>query len=110
MDIKMALHTTSTTTTRPPTMKLNFHHKEPQINLLCCLNNNINIKDNKNNDKQDNNNNNNTTKKQLGCDIIVISLELYNTGCTAKQFWVFFKQTMLITMMSQPNYIEVLLL
>ena len=37
---------------------------------------NIHIKDNKNNKNNDNNDNNNnkTTSKQLGCDIIVISL------------------------------------
>ena len=73
----------TTPTQRQHPTKLNFHHKEPQINLWCCLNNNINIKDNnnnKNNVNKDNNNNNNnnnnpkTTSKQLGCDLIVISL------------------------------------
>ena len=39
----------------PP--KLNFHHKELQINLWCCLNSNINIKDNNNNKNTINNNN-----------------------------------------------------
>ena len=98
------LHTTNPTPPHHPP-KLNFHHKEPQINLCCCLNNNINIKDNNNNknniinDNNNKNNNNNThtqnktTSKQLGCDLIVISLVffilcfvyvsiLFNNACT----------------------------
>ena len=59
-------------------MKLNFHHKEPQINLRCCLNNNIKIMDNNNNKNNNNNNknnnNNNNNLKAVGCDLIVISL------------------------------------
>ena len=41
----------------PP--KLNFHYKEPHINLWCCLNNKINIKDNNNNNRNNRNNDNN---------------------------------------------------
>ena len=57
----------------PP--KLNFHHKEPQINLWCCLNNNINIKDNNNNknknnkNKNNNNNDNNNNKSTIKYNI-----------------------------------------
>ena len=76
-------------TTPPPNQELYFHHKDPQINLWCCLNNNINIKDNNINIKDNNNNKNKinndsnnknknnknkTTSKQLGCDLIAISL------------------------------------
>ena len=62
----MGLHTTSTTAP-----KLNFHHKESQINLWCCLSNNIYIMDNNNknninNDKNKKNNiNNNNNKTSL---------------------------------------------
>ena len=63
------------TTTPPSHRELYFHRKRHQINLWFCLNNNINSKDNKNNKNNDNKDNNNkTTTKQLGCDIIVISL------------------------------------
>ena len=57
----------------PTPPKLNFHQKDPQINLWCCLSNNINIKDNDNNDNNinndknnNNNNNNNNHKTKLG--------------------------------------------
>ena len=66
------------TTTHPP--KLNFHHKEPQINLSCCLNNNINFKDNNNNkynvnndNDNKNNNNNNKTKQPQNNWVVTIS-------------------------------------
>ena len=55
--------------THPTPPKLNFLHKEPQINLWCCLNNNIKIRDNNNNknninnDNTTTNNNNNRTKQ-----------------------------------------------
>ena len=77
----IAVHTTT-----PHHRELYFHRMQHQINLWCCLNNNINIKDNNNNKNNDNdcnynnnnnnnsNNNNKTTLKQLGCDLIVISL------------------------------------
>ena len=66
----------------PPPPKLNFLHKEPQINLWCCLNNNINIRDN-NNKKTTSTTSTTTTittiseqnnLKTIGCDLIVISL------------------------------------
>ena len=73
-DVKMGLHTTPPPP-HPP--KLNFHHKEPQINLWCCLNNNINIKDknNKNNIANDNKNKNknNHWTKQLQNNWVVTS-------------------------------------
>ena len=66
----------------PPTPpKLNFHHKEPQINLLCNLTNNINIK-NMNNDKnninadkkiKNNNKNNHKTKQPQNNEVVTSS-------------------------------------
>ena len=76
----MGLHTHPNHPT-PPTMKLNFRHKEPQINLRCCLNNNINIMDNNNNKNNNNNNKNNNSNKYISAitDLILTKLDKNNS-------------------------------
>ena len=74
--------------------KLNFYHKEPHINLINIKDNNnnkinINNDNNDNNSNNSNNNNNKITSKQLGCDLILISLVV----------WVFFGWEKLIIFM-----------
>ena len=61
-DIKMGLHTT-TTPPHPTQHKLNFHHKEPQINISIKDNNNNKNNFNNYDNNKNNTNNNNKTKQ-----------------------------------------------
>ena len=77
LDMKMGLHTNTAHHNPPHPPKLNFHPKEPQINLKGYLNNIKNKNNNKNNINNNknsiNDNNNNNETKQLLNNWVVTS-------------------------------------